>query len=56
MLPHPDVWKEFTESKDLSINQNTAKEIVEAFENWLDSSHKAILDEYMAEIKRIASN
>lgn len=56
LLPHPDVWKEFTESKDLSINQSTAKEIVEAFENWLDSSHKAMLDEYINEIKRIASN
>lgn len=56
LLPHPEVWRRFTGYKYLSIKSETANEILKAFDDWLDSSHKAMLDAYMNEIKDVASD
>jgi hypothetical protein len=55
LLPHPRIWKEEIEDDNLNISKQTARDILNAIDsNWLDSSHSAMLDNYMSTIKSIA--
>ena len=53
LLPHPHVWKEAMDDSSFNITQKTANQILDSYD-WLDSGHKAMLDEYLGEIKRKA--
>ena len=54
LLPHPQIWKDNVGTKGLDISSETARDILHACNSWLDSSHAALLDDWMENLNYIA--